>query len=87
MRKQSKNKNKSLYWPYLKITYVNVIISAEKWTKIKWIVNNITSCRPLEMCHRTSGETSKTKCSNYNFAAEKIFSKYQRAFCNTYNSH
>ena len=53
--KAIKNKNKSLYGPYLTIMYVNVIILAEKWTKIKWIVNNIISCLPLEMCHCTSG--------------------------------
>ena len=53
--KAIKKINKSLYWSYLTIMCVNAIISAEKWTKIKWIVNNIISCRPLEMCHRTSG--------------------------------
>ena len=33
---------------------MNVIISTAKWTKIKWIIKNITSCFPLVMRQRTS---------------------------------
>ncbi len=55
---------------------VDVIISAAKWTKIKGIINNIISCFPLVICHRTN-----MKRVNENKAITT--SKLRKAFTNT----
>ena len=55
---------------------MDVIISTAKWTKIKWIIENITSCFPLVMHHRTSMKRVNEKKAI-------TTSKLRKAFTNT----